>query len=179
MKNKDFTIASIIVLSVIFGILLYIKLPKNAQDNYAIYLGDYSDALSEDGYLYFTNYNDYYKELKDNNLTEQDFKNNNYLAISVELDGCSEQGLKLTNYNVINNEITVNFTYKKTCEHCISYYDYYLLKVDKDLINPKVNIKYEALNDEECNNEIDIVAKKPYLILYSIKRLLSRKISEV
>ena len=101
-------------------------------------------------------------------ITEEDFKSNNYLLIQTNFNPCSEESLKLDNYDIDDNSIKVLFTYKDKCGLCAPEYIYTLIKVDKKLTNPKVEIDYKATNKPNCPKD---VAYKPMIYLYPNKEM--------
>lgn len=128
-----------------------------------VYIGLFEHVrIDEDNYV-FTDYNDFKSMFNGSLLTESDFKNNNYALITIPYDSCSEEDVTPTNYTINGNNIDVLVKYKGRCGFCAPEYMYYLLKVDKNMTNPNVNIDYERINDPQCDPN---VAYKPMIYLY-------------
>ncbi len=128
-----------------------------------IYVGDYEENIVDDDNYVFTSYEDFFIKTKSNKLNEEDFKNNNYVLIPIKYDECSEYDIKPSNYIIKDNNISIEVTYKHKCGVCPVSYLYYLLKVDKNLKNTKLDIKYTATKTEKCDPN---VAYKPIIYLY-------------
>ena len=109
----------------------------------------------------YTNYEEFNKELS-SNLKKEDFNNSNYLLIPIQYDGCSEENLKIKDYDIANNSININITYTAKCGGCAPEYIYYAIPIDKKIQSPDVELNYKALNDPNC----PVIAYKPIIYLY-------------
>ena len=110
-------------------------------------------------------YSDYNKFTEDFNsdLKKIDFYNNNYLVIEVNYNPCSEEDITPTNLKINDNKVDILIKYRAKCGGCAPDYLYYAIKLDKKIVNPKVNIKSKAINNPECDPN---VAYKPMIYLY-------------
>lgn len=158
-----------VIVVIIFCVVIYLTVQNNtSKETNFIYLKSVLSAkidneeLKKENYV-FTSYEEYKKVFGTDKLSESDFKNNNYLLLSISYNPCSEKKITPTNYSVNGNNIKVTVTYKSTCGGCASENVYYLLKVNKNITSPNVNIEYKAISKEECNPNIDY---KPLIYLY-------------
>lgn len=150
-----------VIVVIIFCVVIYLTINNNTRkETNFIYLKSVlsnevdNEILKKDNYV-FTSYEEYKKVFGTDKLSESDFKNNNYLLLSISYNPCSEKKITPTNYSVNGNNIKVTVTYKSTCGGCASENVYYLLKVNKNITSPNVNIEYKELSREECNPNID------------------------
>lgn len=158
-----------VLIVIIFCIAIYFTIHNNTRkETNFIYLKSVlsnkvdNEILKKDNYV-FTSYEEYKKVFGTLKLSENDFKDNNYLLLNIGYDPCNEKEITPTNYSVNGNNIKVSITYKSTCGICASENVYYLLKVNKNITSPNVNIEYKAISKEECNPNIDY---KPLIYLY-------------
>ena len=165
-KNKLIIILSICAIALIIIALLSIKKIEEPiiYNNDFIFIEEkyYDEKLDIDENYIFTNYDDFYKVFKSNKLTNEDFINNNYALIQIKYDACSEDNITPTNYT-INDEIQVIVKYNSRCGFCQNTFLYYLLKLDKDIVDKKINVKYEVVKKEKCDPN---VSYKPLIYLY-------------
>ena len=154
---------------IIFCVVIYFTIHNNTRkETNFIYLKSVlsnkvdNEILKKDNYV-FTSYEEYKKVFGTLKLSENDFKDNNYLLLNIGYDPCNEKEITPTNYSVNGNNIKVSITYKSTCGVCAKENVYYLLKVNKNITSPNVNIEYKAISKEECNPNIDY---KPLIYLY-------------
>lgn len=158
-----------VIVVIIFCVVIYLTVQNNtSKETNFIYLKSLlsakidNEVLKKENYV-FTSYEEYKKVFGTDKLSESDFKNNNYLLLSISYNPCSEKKITPTNYSVNGNNIKVTVTYKSTCGGCASENVYYLLKVNKNITSPNVNIEYKEISKEECNPNIDY---KPLIYLY-------------
>lgn len=158
-----------VIVVIIFCVVIYLTVQNNtSKETNFIYLKSLlsakidNEVLKKENYV-FTSYEEYKKVFGTDKLSESDFKNNNYLLLSISYNPCSEKKITSTNYSVNGNNIKVTVTYKSTCGGCASENVYYLLKVNKNITSPNVNIEYKEISKEECNPNIDY---KPLIYLY-------------
>ena len=154
-----------VLVVIIFCIAIYFTIHNNTRkENDFIYLKSVpsNEILKKDNYV-FTSYEEYKKVFGTLKLSENDFKNNNYLLLNISYDPCNEKEITPTNYSINGNNIKVLITYKSTCGGCAKENVYYLLKVNKNITSPNVNIKYKEISKEDCNPNMDY---KPLIYLY-------------
>lgn len=158
-----------VIVVIIFCVVIYLTVQNNtSKETNFIYLKSVlsakidNEVLKKENYV-FTSYEEYKKVFGTDKLSESDFKNNNYLLLSISYNPCSEKKITPTNYSVNGNNIKVTVTYKSTCGGCASENVYYLLKVNKNITSPNVNIEYKAISKEDCNPNM---AYKPLIYLY-------------
>ena len=167
MKKRTFILIGIIIVIIVCILFFLIKnSQKITLNNNFVYMeSNYSKNNDEKNYV-FTNYNDYYNRFNSNKLTENDFKNNNYVLISISYDPCSASDVTPTDYTINGNNIDIVVQYKARCGGCAPKYLHYLLKVDKNITTANVNIKYKAINNPHCDPN---VSYKPLIYLYPEK----------
>lgn len=170
-KKKILIICGVIVFILFIGIVFFITRrnndnPKMPIYNKAfIYLSDKAlDELSTPTIV--TSYKQYRILFDNDKVSEKDFINNNYLIIPVNVDSCSEENVTPTDYKITKDTIKVEFSYIAKCGLCAPYYEYYLLKVDKDVVDHKVDVNYKALNKPACDPNISY---KPLIYIYPTK----------
>lgn len=161
-----------VIVVIIFCVVIYLTVQNNtSKETNFIYLKSVlsakidNEVLKKENYV-FTSYEEYKKVFGTDKLSESDFKNNNYLLLSISYNPCSEKEITPTNYSVNGNNIKVAVTYKRTCGICASENVYYLLKVNKNITSPNVNIEYKELSREECNSNGIYKVDKPLIYLY-------------
>ena len=171
-KNSIFKIIIIIVISIILigGVILinnYLtKEEKLTVDKRFIKIEakeSYNRKFDYDKpYKVYSNYNEF-KEDFNSNLKKIDFYNNNYLVIEVNYNPCSEKDITPTNIEINGNKVDILIKYKSVCGGCAPDEIYYAIKLDKKVVNPKVNIKSKAINNPHCDPN---VSYKPMIYLY-------------
>ena len=161
ITKLNIAVLVIVLVVIIFCVVIYFTVQNNtSKETGFIYLKSVlsdkidNEVLKKENYV-FTSYEEYKKVFGTDKLSESDFKNNNYLLLSISYNPCSEKEITPTNYSVNGNNIKVTVTYKSTCGGCASENVYYLLKINKNITNPNVNIEYKELSKEECNPNID------------------------
>lgn len=166
--KKKLLICLIVVLVAAISIGLFFLLkkddPKPAKNKYKfIYLGSYREDLDLEENYVFTSYDEFKEIFEDSKLTEEDFKNNNYILIPIGYDSCSERNIEPVSYKIDGKNVIVNVEYEASCGVCPLDYMYYLIKADKDLTEINLDINYKAVNDPQCDPN---VSYKPIIYLY-------------
>ncbi len=158
-----------VLVVIIFCVVIYFTIHNNTRkETNFIYLKSVlsnkvdNEILKKDNYV-FTSYEEYKKVFGTLKLSENDFKDNNYLLLNIGYDPCNEKEITPTNYSVNGNNIKVSISYKSTCGGCAKENVYYLLKVNKNITSPDVNIEYKEMSKEDCNPNM---AYKPLIYLY-------------
>ena len=158
-----------VLVVIIFCVVIYFTIHNNTRkETNFIYLKSVlsnkvdNEILKKDNYV-FTSYEEYKKVFGTLKLSENDFKDNNYLLLNIGYDPCNEKEITQTNYSVNGNNIKVSISYKSTCGVCAKENVYYLLKVNKNITSPNVNIEYKEMSKEDCNPNM---AYKPLIYLY-------------
>ena len=158
-----------VLVVIIFCVVIYFTIHNNTRkETNFIYLKSVlsnkvdNEILKKDNYV-FTSYEEYKKVFGTLKLSENDFKDNNYLLLNIGYDPCTEKEITPTNYSVNGNNIKVSITYKSTCGGCAKENVYYLLKVNKNITSPNVDIKYKEISKEDCDPNM---AYKPLIYLY-------------
>ena len=172
MKKKIVVIScAIIFVLILIGAALLnkgdskkVKSTSNTAD--FVYMGIYNKEVTKDRNQVFTNYDDYHETFDSNKLSEGDFKNNNYVTITMMYDSCSESNVEPVNYVIDGNDINIKFKYKGKCGSCAPQYMYYLLKVNKNITYATVNIESDMTNNPGCDPN---VSYKPLIYLYPEK----------
>ena len=161
-----------VIVVIIFCIAICLTINNNTRkETNFIYLKSVlsnevdNEILKKDNYV-FTSYEEYKKVFGTLKLSENDFKDNNYLLLNIGYDPCTEKEITPTNYSVNGNNIKVSITYKSTCGGCAKENVYYLLKVNKNITSPNVDIKYKEISKEDCNNNGIYKVDKPLIYLY-------------
>lgn len=169
ITKLNIAVMAIVLVIIIFCVVIYFTVQNNtSKETGFIYLKSVlsakidNEVLKKENYI-FTSYEEYKKVFGTDKLSESDFKNSNYLLLNISYDPCSEKEITPTNYLVAGNNIKVSITYKSTCGGCASENVYYLLKVDKNITSPNVDIEYKETSKEECNPNISY---KPLIYLY-------------
>ncbi len=112
--------------------------------------------------IIYSNYITFKSDVK-SNITEEDFKNHNYLLIPIQIDPCSEENVRPTDYQITNNQIKIKVEYTAKCGVCAPEVEYFILPIEKNINSLKVDLNYKAMNDPHCNPN---VAYKPMIYLY-------------
>ena len=126
---------------------------------------NYKDVLVKD-YNRYKEMLSHYEMQED--LTEEDFANHDYLAIVVENDYCGGEIVGISDVKLNNNDIDVTVDIEASCGPCPSVYELYFIQFDKDIIkdNYKVNIDYKNIKQLNCNPS---TSYKPIIYLYPNK----------
>ena len=162
---KKYVICIIVMVIIIIGLLFVIIKSKKENvvaNNDFIYLSDNYQNDTTDNYV-IKSYEEYKSKFNNDVLTEEDFKNNNYVIITLQDDTCSSGNVTPTSYTIKNNKINVVAKYEASCGVCSPRNLYYLLKVDKSIIDVKIDIDYVAINTVHCDPDI---AYKPIMYVY-------------
>ena len=173
MKNNKGLIiimgSAIAILLAIIPIYYLVKarIRVNSGTDY-IHLGE-NEALSDVGNNYiFTNYDDFKSKTGSDLLTEQDFKKNNYVLVTLIWDGCLEDDIKVEGYELKDNKLHFNFTYYAGCGPCAPIYDYYLVPIVKNITSIEVELDGDARNNPDCD---PMVSYKPMIYLYPEEKI--------
>lgn len=172
MKKNIIKIIIVIVISIILigGVILinnYLNreepLNKNKRFIEIEIKDKYNKIFTYDKpYKVYSNYDEFNEDFN-SDLKKIDFYNNNYLVLEVNYDPCSEEEITPTSLKINNNKVDVVIKYRAKCGGCAPDYLYYAIKIDKKIVNPKVNIKSKAINDPKCDPN---VSYKPMIYLY-------------
>ena len=169
-KIKKYTIYIIVMIIIIVGLLFIIingKKKNIVANGDFIYLTDNYQNDTTDNYV-IKSYEEYKSKFNNNILKEEDFVNNNYVLITLRYDSCSEKNMTPTSYNIKDNVIDVNVKYEAKCGFCAPKNKYYLLKIDKSIIDAKININYKSINKTHCDPN---VAYKPIIYIYPKEKI--------
>ena len=169
MKKKKIiwiSIAVLVLINVVVAVILITNDKKNSKKKDFTYMGIYDEKIIEEDNYIFTNYDDYYGIFEDNEFSKRDFKNNNFVLVTINFDTCSEKNIKPVSYDIDGNDIDVKVTYKGRCNWCEEKYMYYLLKVDKSVKKADVYVDAQMTNVLDCEPSVD---KKPLIYLYPEK----------
>lgn len=113
-------------------------------------------------YKVYSNYDEFNEDFN-SDLKKIDFYNNNYLVLEINYDPCSEEEITPTSLKINNNKVDVVIKYRAKCGGCAPDEMYYAIKLDKKIVNPKINIESKAINDPKCDPN---VSYKPMIYLY-------------
>ena len=162
-KNIGIIIISIIVILGIGFFNLYrtgVMRQEKAINIKKVVLKDNSKIIERESKVY-TNANDFKRSF---NVTEGlDFQNYNYVLIPIQYDSCSEHNIEIADYQIKGDKIKVYVEYEASCGYCAALWEYYVIKVDKEMTKADVDIDYRATNNPHCNPD---VAYKPMIYLY-------------
>ncbi len=165
-KKKVIIISSVIALVIIIvGVLVSVCIynKKRSDSKGIISLGNYVEKKSKETGYVFTSLEEFNKYFNNSNLKGSDFSNNNYALIEIKYDICSIKDIELSKYTLEGNNIDVTIDYKRKCDFCDYNYMYYLLRVNKDITNVKVEFDYNIISDEKCK---PVMPEKPIIYLY-------------
>lgn len=167
MKNKGLIIliTSTVVCLIVLLIVLILIFNNNEDKNKKefIYMGEeYHDYIEMSSPL-LTSYEEYKEYFDSKIVLESDFNKYNYAVVEVQYDPCSENNIKLVDYSIEDNVLSVKATYESECGVCAPEYLYYLLPVDKDFEYSELNISYSSVKESNCPQD---VAYKPIIYLY-------------
>ena len=164
MKRK-IIIISIIILAIVILIVLGVlnKMNNTMTTVESFNMGVTINKEIDDNKTILKSYSEYKEYFQSNEIKESDFNNNNFAIIKVKYDPCTDRNITLTNYQVKDNDINVTFTYDRTCGVCPVEINYYLIKVDKSISNPNINVDYKVNKEEQCDPTI---SKKPMIYIY-------------
>ena len=166
MKMKKIDIAILVMILVVIVFCIVVFFITNEREVNFIEIGQ-PQNLEVNDYYVFTNYNDFKAKYTDNvSISKESFNDSNYLLLKIKYNSCSDQDVTPSNYYVSGDKIKVIIKYKESCGYCASLDEYYLLKIDKNLTNPNVNIEYKATSREECNSNGIYKVDKPLIYLY-------------
>ena len=161
--KKSYIIIIIIFIIIFVYLIVYPTIKKYNTNNRIVFVGN--DIEKSENLINKTiqTYDDYKNIFKSNELTEEDFKDNNYILIKINYNSCSEEDVEIKEYEANEKKVNIVVTYRKECGLCARMTDYYLLKVNKNIIDPVINIDYKATNKKKCDTTISY---KPLIYLY-------------
>lgn len=167
-KKRLIIICSIVVFIIIICIIFFIgrlnnkPIEKPKFNKSFTYLGE--NLIEEvTNPAIIKSYKEYRIITDSDKINEEDFSNNNYVLIPINYDECSEEYLVPTDYEITDTKIIVKFSYTAKCGLCAPQYRYYLLKVDKEVVDQEVKVEYKALNNPGCDPN---VSYKPLIYIY-------------
>lgn len=114
-----------------------------------------------------TSYSDYQSFIKkydilDEELTEENFENNDYIYYSLNSDDCSET-ITLKELEIKNKVAYINFLVETNCDVCADVSHIYMIPVEKGTKIDEYKANYDIKQNETCE---EFVALKPILYLY-------------
>ena len=154
----NIAIIVIVFVVIIFCMAIYLTIKdSNFRKDEVIYLKNLTsyieddDELAEESYL-LTSYNEYKKKIKTNELTRRNFKNNNYLFLKINYSMCDTSDYLPFTYHIQNNTLKIRVDDYETCSRfCGLGNRYYLIKLDKNIVNPNVIIEHKIANPKNCD----------------------------
>ena len=154
----NIAIIVIVFVVIIFCMAIYLTIKdSNFRKDEVIYLKNLTsyieddDELAEESYL-LTSYNEYKKKIKTNELTRRNFKNNNYLFLKINYSMCHTSDYLPFTYHIQNNTLKIRVDDYETCRRfCGLGNRYYLIKLDKNIVNPNVIIEHKIANPKNCD----------------------------
>ena len=172
MKKRILIICTII-LCIALAVFSYIILSKNSNTGSKTNVvnikmhKDFKQVMDSDQRIVVSNniitsYYEYKNLFDSDELKKEDFDNKNYLIVELT-SNCDIVTMAPTKYKIKNNKIDITVEYEASCGLCAPVYSYYLLNIDKNITSLETNIKYEAINEVKCPND---VAWKPMIYLY-------------
>ena len=173
MKKKYLLIIGGVLLLILFICIIFIIVKRNST----VKVPEYNKAFTylegntlDDGYepTILKTYKEYRIIFDNVKLSEDDFVNNNYVLIPISYDSCSEENIIPTDYKITDTSIDVTFSYIAKCGLCAPEYQYYVLKIDKDITDRKIKVNYKALNNPGCDPN---VSYKPLIYIYPTKNM--------
>lgn len=168
-KSKGILIAIVvIVLAGVIGFSFFNPFAKKITKN-KDFVEVRNIKTSLDGNMVFLKtYNDYSKYIDNGELSEEDFKNHNYVLVSIDYDPCAESDITPSKYYIINNTLYMIVKYRSKCGGCAPSGVYYLLSIDKNKEVNKVDIVYRSTNNPHCDPGISY---KPLIYLYPEEKM--------
>ena len=180
MKNKVvIALLSLFVISTIFGLFVLVGIsnkttepdePKVKDDKIYYKQGDVQKIYEDKNFL-ATSYNDYKNIVSlygaNDLLTEDDFKDNNYLILLLNIDECREKITDIKSLDNNNGDIKITFNIDIKCGYCAKSTKVFYIRVDKNLNTyNKVEFDYNYTKNKKCN---PLVVDKPVIYLYPEK----------
>ena len=155
MSKKTFVggIIGLVAILIGVGLLFFIKDDNEEptkDGNEIIYISLEQDRKLNSEYKVLKSYSEYEELFKNDKVSKDKFKNNDYVLLEIMYDECSEDEIDVKNYSL--NEkglLTVSVEYKASCGVCAPQYMYYLLKVDKGAVINDVKVNSKAKNIKE------------------------------
>ena len=149
-----------VLIVIIFCLVIYLTIrDSNFRKDKVIYLKNLTsyieddDEFAEESYL-LTSYNEYKKKIKTNELTRRNFKDNNYLFLKINYSMCDTSDDLPFTYYIQNNTLKIRVDDYETCRVCALGNRYYLIKLDKSIVNPNVMIEHKTKDSNACDGAI-------------------------
>lgn len=156
----NIAIIVIVFVVIIFCMAIYLTIKDSSfKKDEVIYLKNLTsyieddDELAEESYL-LTSYNEYKKKIKTNELTRRNFKDNNYLFLKINYSMCDTSDDLPFTYHIQNNTLKIRVDDYETCRVCALGNRYYLIKLDKSIVNPNVTIGHKLVDSNACDGVI-------------------------
>ena len=170
MKKKEKILFAIVSVALVVVVVLIVYKRSNHQnsqplkkDANIIQLKKIKDTGEfPDGFV-LTSYDQFQLFFESDEISEEDFKNNHYVLLNIQKDSCAEEDITPTNFSVKKNKYIVTIKFKAKCGVCAPEWLYYVIKVDKSVMDAEVEYKYQAINKPNCDPNIDY---KPMIYLY-------------
>ena len=156
-------IPCIIIIGAIVLLLFKDKWKEKNEPNDFIYISEYQNKLIDNDYLLLESIEEHNNIFTVSQLESNDFIDSNYLLFSIRFNECGEKNIQPVSYTLIDNTLNINVEYSKECGVCAPKYNYYFLKLKKDITFDEVSFDYHVLNDIFCDNDRD---DKPIIYLY-------------
>lgn len=170
-KKQDKTnmiVMGTIVAIIIIGFIFSHPLPTRiSSDKDFIEIGNVKTSFDNDMVLLKT-YTEYSEYVDSDKLKEEDFKDHNYVLLSINYDPCSESDITPTEHYITNQTLHMIVKYKARCGGCAPDSIYYLVEIDKNEEVNKVDIAYRAINDPHCDPGMSY---KPLIYLYPEEKM--------
>ncbi len=182
-NNKKKNNTAIIIILVVVGLLLILGLIAfiafiaflffvvfKTLGDATITVGSYDKKVSSYYNHVVTSYSEYEYYFDSNNLTEDDFENNNYYIFSIENYQCGDPDYRANSISInkglaksIINKYELGLTYNQSCGVCAPSYNYIAIKLDKD-VTRIIDFEYDLKdrNHPNCGN----VEYKPMIYIY-------------
>lgn len=136
---------------------------KLVQDSNIITVKLIDETVTANDGIVFEDYDAFSSILESSKIKEKDFEKNNYVLFSVNRNTCGEKNVTPTKHTIKDEKIKVTISYEADCGVCASEWLYYVIKVDKSVMDAEVEYKYQAINKPNCDPNIDY---KPMIYLY-------------
>lgn len=170
-KNFKWVLILIIVVLCIIAFFVLNKQQTNqisdskkiVQDSNIITVKLIDETVTAKDGIVFEDYDAFSSIFESSKIKEKDFEKNNYVLFSVNRNTCGEKNVTPTKYTIKDEKIKVNISYEADCGVCASEWLYYVIKVDKSVTHASIDLKYKAVNDVNCDPQIE---KKPMIYLY-------------
>ena len=167
--KKKIIIPIILILIVISLLIISLVNSFSTKIDKKNYLTDYIKVEGKDERVYleenyiFTSLNELETIFNQNNLTEDDFNNNNYALLQIRYNPCSEKNISLLGYTLKGNILTAYIEYDQICGGCAPAELNYLVKIPKEQTSIEIKYDNKVNKKEHCDPN---VAYKPMIYLY-------------